>query len=478
MKRDTARPELLAAGEATLALGTWAAGLRYADLPPAVAAKVQECALDALGCCLFGVTRSWTRMVLDMVLEQGGAPQASILGTPHRTSVSQAVLVTSTAGHGFELDDIHVQAHLHPGSLCVPVALALGEWRGGGDDGGGDCASGRDFITAVAAGYEVALRVGLAATGSHFMRGYHFQGTCGAFGAAATAAQLLRLDAEQTRHALGIAGSQAAGLMAAQEGAMAKRLHGGRAAQSGVYAGLLAARGFTGIPNVLEAPYGGFLSSFTDTALPEQLTEGLGKRWEILNVGYKPYASAASTHTALYSLYTIMKENGLKAGDIEEIHLRCSSMAQKHCAWEYTPQGVTSAQMSLYFTLAAMAHDGEVLTEQFSESRLADPALLAFMRRIRIESDPAYDKGGDATRHQSRMKVTARDGRVFEKDAPYRKGSPDFPMTPEERHAKFRRLAGAALPAQAVESIICEVESLDAAGSIGALVSMLRANEG
>ena len=468
MKRDAARPELLAAGEATRALGAYAAGLRYAGLPPAVAAKAKECVLDALGCCLYGVTRPWTRMVLDMALEQGGAPQAGIPGTPHRTSASQAALVTGTAGHGFELDDIHVQAHLHPGSLTVPVALALGEARE---------LPGRDFLAAVVAGYEVALRVGLAATGSHFMRGYHFQGTCGAFGAAATAAQVLRLDAECTRHALGIAGSQAAGLMAAQEGAMAKRLHGGRAAQSGVYAGLLAARGFTGIPNVLEAPYGGFLSAFTDSAQPEQLTDGLGSRWEILNVGYKPYASAASTHTALHSLHAIMRENGLAAADIGEVHLHCSSMAVKHCAWEYVPQGVTSAQMSLYFTLAAMAHDGEVLTGQFDESRLADPRLLAFMRRIRIEADPVYDKGGDATRHQSRMKITATDGRVFEKDAPYRKGSPDFPMTAQERHAKFRRLAGAALPAAAVERIIGEVEALDSAGSIATLVALLRASD-
>jgi 2-methylcitrate dehydratase PrpD len=469
MQQDLNRPDLLAAGEATLALGRHATGLRYADLPPEVVAKVKECVLDAIGCCLFGVTRSWTLMVQDMVLEQGGAPQASIMGTKHRTSVSQAVLVTSTAGHGFELDDIHVQAHLHPGSLTVPVALALGEWRGP--------VSGKDFITAVAAGYDVALRVGLAATGSHFMRGYHFQGTCGAFGAAATAAQLLKLDAEQARHALGIAGSQAAGLMAAQEGAMAKRMHGGRAAQSGVYAGLLAARGFTGIPNVLEAPYGGFLSSFTDSAMPEQLTDELGKRWEILRVGYKPYASAASTHSAIYSLYTIMKENGLEAADIEQVHLHCSSMAVKHCAWEYVPQGVTSAQMSLYYTLAAMAHDGEVLTEQFAESRLSDPALLAFMKRIRIEADPAYDKGGDATRHVSRMKVTARGGRTFEKDAPFRKGSPDFPMTTEERHAKFRRLATAALPAAKVEKIIETVESLDKTGDTGTLVALLRAGD-
>lgn len=330
-----------------------------------------------------------TRIVLDMILEQGGVPQASIPGTGYRTSVSQAVLVSSTAGHGFELDDIHAAAHLHPGSLCVPVALALGEWRNDPD--------GRALLAAIVAGYEVGLRVGLATTGSLFLRGYHFQGTCGVFAAAATAAHLLKLDGEQARHALGIAGSQAAGLMAAQEGAMAKRLHAGRAAQSGVYGALLAARGFTGIPNVLEAPYGGFLSAFTDAAQPENLTDGLGERWEILKVGYKPHASAASTHTALDSLGSIMREHQLRVNDIFEVTVHCSTMAHRHCAWRYIPQGVTSAQMSLYYTLAAMAFDGEVLTDQFSETRLADPTLVEFMDRIRIEVEPAFDEGGDAT---------------------------------------------------------------------------------
>jgi 2-methylcitrate dehydratase PrpD len=470
MKPDLERTELLAAGEATRALGAYIADLHYADLPPAVVSKARECLLDALGCCLYGMTRPWTRMVLEMVLEQGGLPQATVLGTRHRTSASQAVLVNSTAGHGFELDDMHSAAHLHAGSLTVPVALALGERRASASGR----VDGRSFLTAMVAGYEVGLRVGLAATGSLFMRGFHFQGTCGAFVAAASAAKMLDLDAEQARHALGIAGSQAAGLMAAQEGAMAKRLHAGRAAQSGVYAGLLANRGFTGILNVLEAPYGGFISSHTDSARPEELTRGLGSRWEILNVGYKPYASAASTHSAIYALSAIMKENKLAAVDIAEIHLQCSTMAHVHCAWEYRPQGVTSAQMSLYFTLAAMAYDGEVLIEQFEEERLADPALLDFMRRIHITVDPAYDVGGDATRHHSRMQVTARDGRVFEKTAPYRKGSLDFPMIPAERYAKFRRLAQAAVPEETVEKIIAEVETIDSAADIGPLVSLLQ----
>jgi len=458
-----------AAGEATRALGDFIAGLRYADLPAEVVAKAKECTLDALGCCLFGVTQPWTRMVLDMVAEQGGAPQACVPGTAFRTSVSQAVLVSSTAGHGFELDDIHAAAHLHPGSLCVPVALALGEWQGKADS--------RALLAAIVAGYEVGLRVGLAATGSHFMRGYHFQGTCGTFAAASTAAHMLALDGGQACHALGIAGSQAAGLMAAQEGAMVKRMHSGRAAQSGVYAALLASRGFTGISNVLEAPYGGFLSSFTDASQPASLTEGLGARWRILEMGYKPYASAASTHTAIHSLGSIMNDNALQADDIAEIILHCSTMAHRHCGWPYKPQGVTSAQMSLFYTLAAMAFDGEVLTEQFGESRLADPALLNFMKRIRIEIDVAFDAGGDAARHESRMTVTTCDGRRFERHARHRKGSPQNPMTTQERHGKFRRLAAPALAPAAVEHVITEVEALERSAGIRALISALRKSD-
>src|ERR1700712_1673640 len=144
------RHDLDDVGEATLALGTFIAQLEFDKIPADVVAKAKECVLDGLGCCLFGVTQPWTQMVLDMVREQGGTPQAAVPGTNFRTSVSQAVLVASTAGHGFELDDIHVGAHLHPGSLTVPVALALGEWLVNVD--------GRAFLTGVVAGYEAGLR--------------------------------------------------------------------------------------------------------------------------------------------------------------------------------------------------------------------------------------------------------------------------------------------------------------------------------
>jgi 2-methylcitrate dehydratase PrpD len=287
--------------------------------------------------------------------------------------------VNGTAGHAFELDDIHKESILHMGSLAIPAALAVAEEEGR--------LPGRDFITAVTAGYEVGARVGNAATMSLFFRGFHPQGTSGAFAAAAAAARMLDLNAGRFQHALGIVGSQAGGLMAAQEGAMVKRFHSGRAAQSGVYSARLAQRDFTGIPDVLEAAYGGYLSCYSDAPDARRLTDGLGSTWETLNVGYKPHASVTSIHTALDGLAEIMRENRLAAGDIERVETGLSPMTHLHCAWQYKAQGVTAAQMNLYYGLAVIALDGMAFTEQYRESRLSEPAILDLIERIDARVD-------------------------------------------------------------------------------------------
>jgi 2-methylcitrate dehydratase PrpD len=438
---------------ATRALAEFAAALSYDDLPEPVIGRLRECILDALGCCLFGVTLPWTRMLIDLVSEEGGNARARVIGTPLKTSVSQAVLIGATAGHGFEMDDIHAAAHLHAGSLALPTALALADTL--------PAVSGRELIAAIAAGYEVGLRVGLAATGRLFMRGHHFQGACGPFAAAATAANLMRLAPEPARHAIGIAGSFGAGLMAAQEGAMSKRLHCGRAAQAGVTSAQLAARGFTGIPNVLEAPYGGFLSTYSGEPELSYLTDGLGQRWEILSVGFKPYATAASVQSVLFAIDHLMAENALVANDIREVAIQCSTMAHRHCAWPYEPQGVTAAQMNLYFTSAMMILDRNAMQEQFREDRLADPAALAIIKRISIEVDPKYDVGGDATRHCARVEIVTTDGRTFAREVLERPGSPGNPLPPQQLRRKFESLAGAVLPPDRIARVIEVVHTLE-----------------
>jgi len=462
---SSSQPPLLE--NATRDLARFASGLRYGDIPPEVVERIKLSVLDSIGCCLFGATLPWTRKVAALAQTEGASPVASLMGMGRQTSVSLAVLVNSTAGHAFELDDIHKESIVHAGSLATPVALAFAEQQGG--------AAGRDVITAMVAGYEVGTRVGNAATMSLFFRGFHPQGTSGAFVAAATAARALDLGAEHFQHALGIVGSQAGGLMAAQEGAMVKRFHSGRAAQSGVYSALLAKSGFTGITDVLEAPYGGYLSSLSDKPNAARLTAGLGSTWETLNVGYKPHAAVTSIHTALDGLANIMREHGLKADDIEKLDAGLSPMTHVHCAWEYKAQGVTAAQMNLYYGLAVIAFDGVAFTDQYRQDRLHDPKIADFIKRISAYVDPEIEIMGAAFRHAARLKVTTRDGRRFEKFILDRRGSPENPLKPEDIEYKFRHVTRSCLTPQKIERLIKLAHTLDKSDSTREMIELVAA---
>ncbi len=454
---------------ATRDLARFAAGLRFEAIPGDTVARIKLSVLDSIGCCLHGVTLPWTRRVERMALAEGAAPKASIFGGGGKTSPALAVLVNSTAGHAFELDDIHKESIIHPGSIATPVALALAEANG---RGGSKTSSGRDMITAVVAGYEIGTRVGNAATVQLLLDGFHPQGTSGAFCAAATAARMLGLDTVQTQHALGIVGSQAGGLMAAQEGAMVKRLHSGRAAQSGVYAALLARDGFTGIEDVLEAPYGGYLVTHSRKPNAARLTEGLGIDFEAGKTGYKPHAAVTSIHTALDALAAIMRVQGLTADDIAAIDAGLSKPTYVHCAWEYKAQGVTAAQMNLTFGLAVIALDGQAFVGQYREDRLEDPRILDFIRRITARIDPEIEAMGHAFRHAARIHVTTRDGRTFTREILHRRGSPENPLSPEDITAKFRAITEGCLTPAKTQRVIDLVAGLERISNLDELIAI------
>jgi aconitate decarboxylase len=414
---------------ATRDLARFAAGLRFADIPAPVVDHTKLCILDGLGVALFGAGLPWTEHVREVARAEGATPVASFWGTPYRGSVAQAALVNGTAGHAFEMDDIHKESIVHPNSLACPVAFAFADAAGG--------MRGRDVLTAIVAGYEVGTRVGSAATMALFLRGFHPQGTSGAFVAAATAGRILGLSAEQMQHALGIAGSMGAGLMAAQEGAMVKRLHAGRAAQAGVQAALLAQRGFTGILDVLEAGYGGFLSSFSGRPDPGRLTAGLGTVWETTEVGFKLYPSVTSIHTALDALDFVMTEHDLHADDVEHISVGCSHMTFVHTAWPYKPAGVTAAQMNLFYGLAVIALHRDASVRQYDQSRLADPAILSFIQRVSAFEDKDLEAMGAPFRHAARLELKTRDGRTFRHERLARRGSPEDAVGQAEIVRKF-----------------------------------------
>lgn len=452
---------------ATRDLAAFASNLRYDALPREVVERIKLSVLDSIGCCLFGATLPWTRKVADLANAEGARPVASLIGMGGQTSIALAVLVNGTGGHAFELDDIHKESIVHAGSIATPVALAFAEQQGG--------APGKELITAMVAGYEVGHRVGSAATMSLFFRGFHPQGSSGVFVAAATAARAIGLDPSRFQHALGIAGSQAGGLMAAQEGAMVKRFHSGRAAQSGVYSALLARDDFTGITDVLEAPYGGYLSTLSDKPVPARLTDGLGTRWETLSVGYKPHASVTSIHTALDGLADILREHKLTAGDVKHVDAGLSPMTHLHCAWEYKAQGVTAAQMNLYYGLAVIALDGMAFTDQYREERLRDPRILEFIGRTSARVDPEIEAMGATFRHAARVKVTTRDGRIFEKLILHRRGSPEAPLQPQDIEYKFRHVARSCIPEDRMSRILELVRGLERLENTRELIQLVAA---
>jgi 2-methylcitrate dehydratase PrpD len=450
---------------ATRTLAAFSAELTFERLPQAAVAHLKKSILDGLGCIAHGATLPWTKKIAAMVRAEGGNAQADLFDGTGKVPAAAAALVNGTAGHAFELDDIHRDSIIHPNSLTISVALALAQRNAG--------ASGKAFLTAVAAGYEIGARIGAAAGPGLLLGGFHPQGTTGAFAAAATAAHMLDLNTEATLNTLGTAGSLGAGLMAAQEGAMVKRLHSGRAAETGLRAAMLAQDGFTGIDNIVEAAYGGFITAHSDTPNPSRLVQGLGEDWELLQTGFKPHATVTSIHTCLDALAMIRNENDLQGDDFATIEAAVSTPTYVHCAWPYHAQSITAAQMNIYYGLAVMALDGEAFVRQFSEGRITDPAIFQLIKRITARVDPEIDAMGPAHRHTAMVSVTTTDGRRLEKQVSLRKGSPENPLSDDEVIAKFHALTAARLTPERQQNVIDFVNHLEDQSDVRDLIEIM-----
>src|SRR2546421_846377 len=223
----------------TREIARFVAALHYASIPAEVRSRIKLLILDALGCALYGAHLEWCRILQETLGTLDKDASCAVWGTDRRLSAPHAALVNGTQVQGFELDDVHRAGVLHVGAVVLPALIAIAELRRN--------LNGEEFLAAAVAGYEIGPRVGLCMGPEHIGQGWHSGATLGVFSAAAGAARGVRLDADRTVHALGIAGTQAAGLMAAQYGAMVKRMHARRASQSGLYGALPAGQGITGI---------------------------------------------------------------------------------------------------------------------------------------------------------------------------------------------------------------------------------------
>jgi 2-methylcitrate dehydratase PrpD len=439
--------------------------MRLDDVPHAVRAHAALCLLDSIGCALYGARQDWGRIAAETAQELAAGGHASLWGRAARVGPAAAAMANGTALHGFELDDIHLRSSLHAGAVVLPSVLALAETRG---------LSGPQALAAIIAGYEIGIRVGMAAGISHGVSGFHVTGTVGCIAAAAACAHLLRLDTERFANALGIGATQASGLYCARTGAMTKRFHAGHAAQAGVTAALLAERGFTGSHNVLEANYGGFMSAMRGEANYALMLDGLGQTWETAAVGFKAYAACASAHTIIDGVRKLM-EQGVSPATLQRLRIRLSRKSAHNVGWRYQPAGVVAAQMNGSYAAAVQLLDGQVFVDQYEPDRLADPRILALIDRVEILHDQKLDAGGAAKRHASWVEAELTDGRVLRAYTEQRRGSTHHPLPPEEITAKFRGLAAKALRADVIESLQHLILAIEDQPDMTALTQCLRA---
>jgi aconitate decarboxylase len=460
----------------TKKIAGFVSSLEYKDLSSEVVDHLYLCLLDTLGCGMYGSRLPWGQKLVKAIsgmTNDNGSEGVGIFGNDcSKFSPDHAALINGTLIHSFEYDDLHKTAVIHPGAEVIPVLLALGEYM----VNKGETVTGEQFITALAAGYEVGCQVGMVTGSEQLARGFHPSATSGVFGAAAAGAKLLNLNEEQTLHAIGTAGTQASGLMSAQYEAMAKRMNPGKSAQSGVMSALLAREGFTGITNVLEAEYGGFASVFAGRSIELGDFEHLGKEYEILNVGFKPYPCCGSNHTSIDSIMDIIKDRGgsLDAASIESIEIESTTATKHHVGWDYKPSGTIGAQMNLAYAVAVTTLDGVCSVEQYTDERIASEDVNAFIQKINITSNEGFDELGREGRHQIRLTVKFRNGEAVTKEKKHAKGSMFFPLSPREVEEKFTNQVAKLYGAEQAEKKLNRIKSVYKMPDIRALFDGLQ----
>jgi len=443
----------------TRKLAQWVSALRYEQLPERTR-EVARCAiLDTVGCGVYGYRTPWARLVLDWARAGGNNREATVWGDAGPSlRAADAALVNGTSSHAFELDDYH-KAKLHAGAVVVPAALAMAERLS---------ATGKQLVTAIAAGYETMIRSSLALNPSATrLRGWHITGVCGPFGAAAACASLLGLDGEQTAWALGLAGTQGAGLWAFNaDGTMSKRFHAGKAAHCGVMAAELAASGFTGPTQIYEFEDGGVLKAFSDASDVAPLTRDLGRVYHLEENVIKPYSCCGSTHAYVDAALALRRKLGAPWDSERPVRVGMSKVVDLQCGFDYTPSTTLNAQMSLRYIVAAALLEGQALPPQFSDEKIADANIVALARRLELLRDPELDKLYPA--NFAGWVATLHDGDWVRVDVKNPTGSSDAPIDAHGITEKFRAI-NPELPVDAIARVALGIEQ----HSVAELLSLL-----
>jgi len=428
-------------------LAAAACSIRLENVPPEAVRRAVELVLDWLGNAAAGARSPIGRALTDMASRYGGRGSAHRVADFSVFDPLTAALVNAGCSHSLEFDDTHAPTLFHPGSPVISAALAMAE------DGK---ASGKDFLAGVLAGYEVSMRLAACVNPSHY-RLWHTTGTVGTFGAAMAACRTAKLDPTAAANALGLAGTQAAGLWEVLPHApSAKNLHPGKAAQSGVLAALLAKRKIEGPPAILEGARGFFRAMVPDAPKTDELLKDFGRRWRILETTIKAYPICGHAMTPVEAALRLRRETD--PDSLEDITIFTNSTALR-VAGSSNPGSEYQAKFSMPYCAAAALVFGRVTQREFDAEAMGDSRIRTLMGRIRLQADEAFDRGFDTGR-PARIEAVTKDGRKIVTEASCRRGDPQDPLSREEIRDKFRALAGS----------VWDTETLDAVWNRGDLL--------
>jgi 2-methylcitrate dehydratase PrpD len=418
----------------SVALATFAATLRFEQIPAPVVRRAEELLLDWVGSALAGRNARAVQSIARFATTMGptlarGRGTSEVLISRAATTPMFAAMVNAAASHVAEQDDVHNGSVFHPGAVVFPPALAVAQAIG---------ATGQELLTASVVGYEVGIRVGEFLGRSHY-RVFHTTGTAGTVAAAAAVGRLLELDAAQMVHAFGSAGTQAAGLWEfLRDAADSKQLHTAKAASDGLMAAYLAADGFTGARRILEGPQGMAAGMSTD-ANPARLTDGLGQRWALAETSFKYHASCRHTHPAADALQQVMRVHALRAEEIAHVTAHVHQAAIDVLGPVTDPRTVHQSKFSMGSVLGLIALFGRAGLTEF-DAHYLNARVVALREQVHMvldeEVDAAYPQ-----RWIGKVSVRTTDGRTLQGRVDEPKGDPGNTLSRAEIEDKARRLA-------------------------------------
>jgi len=411
------------------ALAHFAATLQYEDIPEAVIDRCEDLFLDTVGSILAGSTSKPVRAMASFANQMGPSDGASEdLVQRTKTTPYFAAMVNAASAHLAEQDDVHNGAVFHPGAVVFPPALAVAQAIG---------ASGKAFITACVAGYEVGIRVGEFLGRSHY-KIFHTTATAGNLAAATAVGRLLNLTPDQMLHAIGSAGTTAAGLWEfLRDAADTKQLHTAHAVSAGMQAAYLAQAGFTGAQRILEGAQG-MGAGMSKDADPSKLVDRLGVRWTLIETSFKFHASCRHTHPAADALQAAMKNNGLSIDQIESVVTHVHQGAIDVLGPVTDPQTVHQSKFSMGTVLALIALNDSADLKGFDEA-LGSKAVIAFRDRVTMSLDEEVD-AAYPQRWIGKVTVTTKDGQTFHGRVDEPKGDPGNTLSRPEIEEKVMRL--------------------------------------